>query len=132
MSRVTVEECVDKVPNRFELVLLPAQRARALTKVSHITADPDNDKNAVIALREIAEKTIAPRDLLQALIEPIQQPVQVDEPESKAVATLPETHRRGPGRDDQSVDGVVDVLTEDQFLRGMSAMVPADPSKNPV
>jgi DNA-directed RNA polymerase subunit omega len=58
MARVTVEDVVDKVPNRFELVLLAAHRARAISKGSQITVDRENDKNAVIAVREIAEKTI--------------------------------------------------------------------------
>ena len=57
MARVTVEDCVDKVPNRFELVLLSAHRARAIANGSQVTIDPDNDKNPVVALREIAEKT---------------------------------------------------------------------------
>ncbi|HEY7548527.1 MAG TPA: DNA-directed RNA polymerase subunit omega [Hyphomicrobiaceae bacterium] len=131
MARVTVEDCVDKVPNRFELVLLAAHRARVLGKGSHITVDPENDKSPVIALREIAEKTIAPSAVLEALIESIQQNVEVDEPESRAVPTLTEADRPVLGRDHQSVDGVVDVLTEDQLLRGMSTLVPADPSKNP-
>jgi DNA-directed RNA polymerase subunit omega len=131
MARVTVEDCVDKVPNRFELVLLAAHRARVLGKGSHITVDRENDKDAVIALREIAEKTITPSDVLEVLIESIQQNVEVDEPEAKAVPTLSEAHRPVLGRDDQSVDGVVDVLTEEELLRGMSKWVPADLSKNP-
>ena len=88
-------------------------------------------KNAVIALREIAEKTIAPSDVLEGLIESIQQNVEIDEPESRAVPTLTETHRQVLGRDDQSVDGVVDVITEEEVLRRMSTLVPMDPSKNP-
>jgi DNA-directed RNA polymerase subunit omega len=131
MARVTVEDCVDKVPNRFELVLLAAHRARVLAKGTHITVDPENDKNAVIALREIAEKTIAPSDVLEVLIESIQQNVEVDEPELRAVPTLPEAHRPVLGRDDQLADGVVDELTEEQLLRGMTTLVPADPSRNP-
>jgi DNA-directed RNA polymerase subunit omega len=134
MARVTVEDCVDKVPNRFELVLLAAQRARVLAKGSHITVDPENDKNPVIALREIAEKTIAPSDVLEALIESIQKNVEVDEPESRAVPALPEAHRPVLGRDDQSVDGVVDAITdaitEEEVLRRMATLVPMDPSKN--
>ena len=66
MARVTVEDCIDKVPNRFELVLLATHRARALANGSHITIDPENDKNAVIALREIAERTIQPSDVASA------------------------------------------------------------------
>ena len=68
MARVTVEDCVDKVPNRFELVLLSAHRARSIASGSHITVDPDNDKNPVIALREIADRTIPPDDLREGLI----------------------------------------------------------------
>jgi DNA-directed RNA polymerase subunit omega len=131
MARVTVEDCVDKVPNRFELVLLAAHRARVLGKGSHITVDRENDKDAVIALREIAEKTITPSDVLEVLIESIQQNVEVDEPEAKTAPALPEVHRPVLGRDDRSVDGVVDLLTEEELLRGMSKWVPVDPSKSP-
>ncbi len=63
MARVTVEDCVDKIPNRFELVLLAAHRARAITNGSAITIAPDDDKNPVIALREIAEKMLSPDDM---------------------------------------------------------------------
>ena len=62
MARVTVEDCIDKVANRFELVLLAVHRARSIAKGSAITVDPENDKNSVIALREIASKTISPGD----------------------------------------------------------------------
>ena len=68
MARVTVEDCVDKVPNRFELVLLAAHRARSIANGSQVTVDPDNDKNPVIALREIADTTIPPDDLREGLI----------------------------------------------------------------
>jgi len=68
MARVTVEDCVDKVPNRFELVLLAAHRARALASGAHMTVDAENDKNGVIALREIAEKTVDPRDVREGFI----------------------------------------------------------------
>jgi DNA-directed RNA polymerase subunit omega len=64
MARVTVEDCVDKVPNRFELVLLAVHRARKIAKGSRIAIEAENDKKPVIALREIAEKTIAPGDRL--------------------------------------------------------------------
>ena len=68
MARVTVEDCVDKVPNRFELVLLSAHRARAMSAGAELTVDRDNDKNPVVALREIAERTITPEDLREDLI----------------------------------------------------------------
>ncbi len=131
MARVTVEDCVDKVPNRFELVLLAAHRARAISSGSAVTVDPDNDKNPVIALREIAERTIPPDDMREALIHSIQKNVEVDEPEAAAAPVL--THeRRTPllGRDDQASDTVVDVLTEEQLLRGLESMTPTEPSSN--
>jgi DNA-directed RNA polymerase subunit omega len=131
MARVTVEDCVDKVPNRFELVLLAAHRARSIANGSAITIDPDNDKNPVVALREIAERTIPPEDMRESLIHSIQKNVEVDEPEAAAAPMLTQD-RRGPilGRDDQSSDRVVDVLTEEQLLRGLESMTPSEPSSN--
>jgi len=78
MARVTVEDCVDKIPNRFDLVLLAAQRARQISGGADLTIDRDRDKNPVVALREIAEQTVKPRDLEEALISGLQR-VQVDE-----------------------------------------------------
>jgi DNA-directed RNA polymerase subunit omega len=78
MARVTVEDCVDKVPNRFELVLLASQRARQISGGAELTIDRDRDKNPVVALREVAEETVKPRDLEEALINSLQR-VQVDE-----------------------------------------------------
>jgi len=131
MARVTVEDCVDKVPNRFELVLLAAHRARTIAGGGAITIDPDNDKNPVIALREIAERTISPDDMRESLIHSIQKNVEVDEPEAVAAPLLP-PERRAPvlGRDDQGSDTVVDVMTEEQLLRGLESMTPTEPSAN--
>jgi DNA-directed RNA polymerase subunit omega len=78
MARVTVEDCVDKIPNRFDLVLLSAQRARQISGGADLTIDRDRDKNPVVALREIAETTVKPRELEEALISGLQR-VQVDE-----------------------------------------------------
>ena len=78
MARVTVEDCVDKVSNRFDLVLLSAQRARQISGGAELTIDRDRDKNPVVALREVAEETIKPRDLEEALVASLQR-VQVDE-----------------------------------------------------
>jgi DNA-directed RNA polymerase subunit omega len=124
MARVTVEDCVDKVSNRFELVLLAAHRARAIASGSPISVPRENDKNP-----EIAERTIPPDDLREALIHSIQKNVEVDEPEAAAAPMLT-TERRGPllGRDDQASDTLVDVLTEEQLLRGMESMTPTEPS----
>jgi DNA-directed RNA polymerase subunit omega len=129
MARVTVEDCIDKVPNRFELVLLAAHRARALANGSRITVDAENDKNAVITLREIAERTIDPGGVRERFIHALQQNVEIDEPEPTAVPTLQEL-RRPPVlvRDDPSTDRVVDVMTEEDFLRGMQRLTPEEAS----
>lgn len=131
MARVTVEDCVDKVPNRFDLVLLAAHRARAIADGSALTVPVNDDKNPVIALREIAERTIPADDMREALIHSIQKNVEVDEPEAAAAPLLP-PERRAPvlGRDDQSSDSVVDVMTEEQLLRGLESMTPTEPSAN--
>jgi DNA-directed RNA polymerase subunit omega len=128
VARVTVEDCVDKVPNRFELVLLAGYRAREINKGSHIMIGAENDKNAVIALREISEKTIAPGDAREGLIHSMQSNVEIDEPEQ---GTAP-VHPRLPmlARDHQSADTVVDIITEDQLLRGLESLTPTDPSAN--
>ena len=88
MARVTVEDCVDKVPNRFELVLLSAHRARAMSAGAELTVDRDNDKNPVVALREIAERTIAPDDLREDLIGSMQSRVDTEEPEVENMQLL--------------------------------------------
>ncbi len=129
MARVTVEDCVDKVPNRFELVLLAAHRARAIANGSPMTVDQENDKNPVVALREVAERTVSADDMREGLIHSIQKNVEVDEPEAAAAPLLPHD-RRGPilGRDEQSADRQVDVMTEEQLLRAMESLTPTEPS----
>lgn len=79
MARVTVEDCVLKVPNRFELVLLAAQRARDVAAGSPLTVDRDNDKNPVVALREIADDTVQVENLRNGVIQGLQRHVEVDE-----------------------------------------------------
>lgn len=81
MARVTVEDCVLKVPNRFELVMLAAQRARDVSAGASLTIDRDNDKNPVVALREIAESTVDHEELTSSLISGLQKHVEVDKPE---------------------------------------------------
>lgn len=78
MARVTVEDCIDKVTNRFDLVLLAAQRARAISGGAELTLDRDRDKNPVVALREIAEETVTPADLQDDLVASLQK-VQIDD-----------------------------------------------------
>src|SRR5207247_11189777 len=85
MARVTVEDCIDKVENRFDLVLLASHRGRMISSGAQITVDRDNDKNPVVALREIADETISPGDLKQDLIHSLHKYVELDEPESAPV-----------------------------------------------
>ncbi len=88
MARVTVEDCVDKVPNRFDLVMLASHRAREIATGSPLSIDRDNDKNPVVALREIAEETQQVDDLRERMIESSQTQIEVDEPEEDAMALL--------------------------------------------
>ena len=89
MARVTVEDCIDKVENRFELILVASHRARLISSGSKITVERDNDKNPVVALREIAETTVSPGDIKEDLIHSLQKYVEVDEaePEEPLIGT---------------------------------------------
>ena len=127
MARVTVEDCVDKIPNRFELVLVAAHRARMLAKGSAVTVEPENDKNAVIALREVAERTISPGDMREGLIDSMQQNVEIDEPEALAAPMLPQSMHPTLGRDERSKDLDVDTMTEEALLRGLEQLTPQEP-----
>lgn len=113
MARVTTEDCVDKVPNRFELVMLAAHRAREISAGSPITVDRDNDKNPVVALREIADETQSADDLRERLIESNQTQIEVDEPEEDSMALL-----MGGGA--EAVDRPVeDDMSEERLLRAL-------------
>ncbi|WP_230279384.1 MULTISPECIES: DNA-directed RNA polymerase subunit omega [unclassified Croceicoccus] len=88
MARVTVEDCVDKIPNRFDLVLLAAQRAREISAGSELTVDRDRDKNPVVALREIAEQTVKPKELKETLVQGLQKVAVDDDDEVDEVGSL--------------------------------------------
>ncbi len=83
MARITVEDCVLRIPNRFELVLTASQRARDISAGAALTLDRDNDKNPVVSLREIAEEMVEIEELKQALIQGLQRHVEQDEPEDE-------------------------------------------------
>ncbi len=97
MARVTVEDCIIKVPNRFELVLLAGKRARDLSSGTTETVERENDKNPVVALREIAEETISLEELNDALIFGLQKYVEVDEPEDDSMAILAAAEKEWSG-----------------------------------
>jgi DNA-directed RNA polymerase subunit omega len=114
MARVTVEDCVDKVPNRFELVMLAAHRAREVAAGSPLTVDRDNDKNPVCALREIADETQSADDLRQRLIESNQTQIEVDEPEDDDMALLMGGEVDRPREDDMSEERMLRALMDAQ------------------
>ncbi|ACK49968.1 DNA-directed RNA polymerase, omega subunit [Methylocella silvestris BL2] len=120
MARVTVEDCVDKVENRFELVLLASHRARMIAAGAPITIDRDNDKNPVVSLREIADSTLTPDDLKEDLIQSLQKHVEVDEPESEVVPAL----SSAPQNPEAIGDIQFDRMTEEDLLRGLEGLVP--------
>ena len=88
MARVTVEDCVDKIPNRFDLVLFAATRARAISSGAEITVDRDRDKNPVVALREIADENVKPADLKEALVSSMQRVVANEDDTPDAIGSL--------------------------------------------
>ncbi len=93
MARVTVEDCVEKVPNRFQLVMVAAQRSREISSGAEPRLERDNDKNPVVALREIADEKVSPDDLYNSIVQGLQRHVEVDEPEEDgfdAMASNPE------------------------------------------
>src|SRR5713101_4727505 len=103
MARVTVEDCIDKVDNRFDLVLLAAHRARMISSGSQLTVDRDNDKNPVVSLREIADSTISPEDLREELVHSLQKFVDADD-----------------------TDVAVERMTEEELLKGLEGLAPPE------
>ena len=129
MARVTVEDCIDKVENRFDLVLLASHRARMISSGSQITLDRDNDKNPVVSLREIAEKTVSPEDLKEDLIHSLQKYVEVDEPEPES---MPLIGAPGTGVDADDTEVVADRMTEEELLKGLEGLAPPEEKPEPV
>src|SRR3982750_1818526 len=118
MARVTVEDCIDKVDNRFELVLLAGHRARQISQGASITVARDNDKNPVVALREIADETLSPGDLKEDLIHSLQKHGEVDEPEGEGAELVDQTvavTAEVADRDDDS-NITFDRMSEEELL----------------
>ena len=130
MARVTVEDCIDKIENRFELVLLAGHRARLLASGSAPLVKKDNDKNPVIALREIADEVLSPGDLKEEFIHSMQKFVEVDEPELDTVPRISHSSSHSSSHaplaaasavDDSSVN--FDRMSEEELLRGLDGLV---------
>ena len=115
MARVTVEDCIDKVPNRFDLVMLAAHRARMISSGAPITIDRDNDKNPVVALREIEDETLTPEELYEDAVESNQLHIEVDEPEEDNMAALM------AGGAEAAPYAQSDDLDEEKLLRALMA-----------
>lgn len=115
MARVTVEDCIDKVPNRFDLVMLAAHRARMISSGAPLTVDRDNDKNPVVALREIEDETMTPGNLYESAVESHQQHIEVDEPEEDNMAMLM------AGGAEATPQPAMDDLDEEKLLRALMA-----------
>ncbi|TCT31466.1 DNA-directed RNA polymerase subunit omega [Martelella mediterranea] len=133
MARVTVEDCIDKVENRFDLVLLAGHRARLISQGAQITVDRDNDKNPVVALREIADETLSPDDLKEDLIHSLQRHVEVDEPESdssQASGSADDaTEQAADGEATDQPDAIpFDQMSEDDLRAAIEGLVPPEKS----
>ncbi len=127
MARVTVEDCIEKVENRFELVLLASHRARLLAAGAPLTIDRDRDKNPVVALREIGDAAITADDLKEQLIHSLQKYVEVDEPEAETVPLLsssPAAAAVAPPSTSEDAVQQFDRMSEEDLLRGLENLAP--------
>ena len=123
MARVTVEDCVDKVTNRFELVLLASHRARGMSAGAEILVERDNDKNPVVALREIADQKLIPEEIREDLVGSLQKQVDVDEPEEDFIAApLAAPQQIGETAGEGAGDAEMVEMTEDDILAALQSL----------
>jgi DNA-directed RNA polymerase subunit omega len=124
MARVTVEDCVDKVTNRFELVLVASHRARGMSAGAEILVERDNDKNPVVALREIAEEKLVPSEIREDLVGSLQKQIDVDEPDEEIIVPL-----AAPDVFGQSVEPseAMPEMSEDDILSALKSLEAATP-----
>jgi DNA-directed RNA polymerase subunit omega len=122
MARVTVEDCIDKIENRFDLVLMASHRARMIASGAQINVLRDNDKNPVVALREIADSHLTPGDLKEDLIHSLQKHVEVDEPEAEVAP--PMVNAADLAASEAGVEVHYDRMTEEDLLRGLEGLAP--------
>ncbi|HCL48776.1 DNA-directed RNA polymerase subunit omega [Alphaproteobacteria bacterium] len=125
MARVTVEDCVDKVTNRFELVLIASHRARGMSAGAELLVERDNDKNPVVALREIADKKLVPADVREDLVGSLQKQVDIDEPEEEMLMT-PLAAPSADGVEAAAPDEMVE-MSEDDILAALQSLENAGP-----
>src|ERR1700689_742797 len=128
MARVTVEDCIDKVENRFDLVLLPGHRARSISSGGRIAVERDNDKNPVVALREIADEAVSPEDLKEELVHSLQKFVEVDEPEPEGIPLI---GAPGTGIDADDTEVTPAGPSEKDRLKGLEGLTPPESQPEP-
>ncbi len=126
MARVTIEDCIDKLPNRFELVLLSAYRARLIAQGASLTVERDRDKDPVVSLREIAAETINTDDLREEFIHAMQKHVEVDEPEETETPLITQSGEMVVASDANEDTSEFEQMTEEELLRGLEGMPPAE------
>ena len=123
MARVTVEDCVDKITSRFDLVLLAAHRSREMAEGAEILVDRDNDKNPIVALREIAEEKLAPKDLEEAKVFSLQNQVDVDEADEDYIPLVQDNSKpqitTAGEESEQEVKVVEERMSEEDLLKAM-------------
>ncbi len=125
MARVTIEDCIDKLPNRFELVLLASHRARNIAQGQQLTVDRDNDKDPVVSLREIAATSVNADDLREEFIHAMQKQVEVDEAEETEVPLIAQSGDMSMVDDSVEV-AAMEQMTEEELLRGLEGLPPAE------
>ena len=125
MASVTVEDCVDKVTNRFELVLLASHRARGMSAGAELLVERDNDKNPVVALREIADKMLVPADIREDLVGSLQKQVDIDEPDEDIIAA-PLAAPAADGVEAPAGNEMVE-MSEDDILAALQSLENAGP-----
>ena len=131
MARVTVEDCIEKVANRFDLVLVASHRARMIAGGAQITVARDNDKNPVVALREIADSQVTPEDLREELIHSLHKHVEVDEPEEDAAPSVEPLDTKIFGDTIEQIEEDNERMSEEELLRGMEKAIAADSGYKP-
>ena len=122
MARVTVEDCIDKIDNRFDLVLMASHRARAISSGAPMAVQRDNDKNPVVALREIGDRRLSPGDLREDVIHALQKNVEIDEPEAEAAPPMVNPNMQT--QIELGADAQFDRMTEEDLLRGLEGLAP--------
>jgi DNA-directed RNA polymerase subunit omega len=126
MARVTIEDCIDKLPNRFELVLLASHRARAIAQGAQATVDRDRDKDPVVSLREIAAETINKDDLREEFIHAMQKHVEIDEAEPTEVPLIAQSGDMVMVTETGEDSAEMEPMSEEELLRGLEGMPPAE------